>query len=215
MKLFETEIFGRIPANTPKVKWEVASTEPNALDGTAIMKKVTGQMSDRADGPRMNVTMYIPSKAKWPVPVILTITFGGGGAEGFPGKAFGGKGDPVAAEVLGRGWAYATVGYGDIQPDKDNAWDQGVIGLTPKPAGQTSRNPNEWGTIGAWTWGISRIVDYFETDKAIDAKRIRHSGSLSPGPDRPLGRRAGSAHRRHFRELQWRSRRRTGPPRLG
>src|SRR5437870_4727739 len=56
LKLFQTEIFGRIPAGTPKVKWEVATTEEGALDGKATMKKVVGHMTDRADGPRMNVT---------------------------------------------------------------------------------------------------------------------------------------------------------------
>jgi len=205
LKLFQTEIFGRIPDNTPKVRWEVASTEPGAMNGTAIMKKVVGHMSDKPNGPRMNVTMYIPAKATGPVPVILTITFGGGTggkalakgvppkgvqpkgagakdvAKGVPPKGVQPKGagakvggDPIA-EILGRGWAYATVGYGDIQPDRDNAWKEGVIGLTLKP-GQDKPAVDEWGTVSAWTWGISRIVDYFETDKAIDAKCIGIQG---------------------------------------
>ena len=79
-------------------------------------------------------------------------------------------------DTIGRGWGYASIGYGDIQPDRDNAWKDGVIGLTPMPAGQTSRAPDEWGTVSAWTWGISRIIDYFETDKAVDAKRIGIQG---------------------------------------
>src|SRR5207237_770657 len=127
------------------------TTEDNALGGTAIMKKVVGHMTGRAEGPRMNVTMFLPAKASGPVPVILTITFGGGTGGKF-GKILPGKGDPVD-EILKRGWAYATIGYGDIQPDSDNKWDQGVIGVTPKPAGQTARAPDEWGTISAWTWG--------------------------------------------------------------
>ncbi len=176
LKLFQTEIFGRIPENTPKVKWEVISSEEGAMNGSATTKKVVGHMSDRPDGPRMNLIMYVPAKANGPVPMILTITFGGGGAKGFVGKAGAGKGDPTANEVLSRGWGYASIGYGDIQPDKDNAWKEGVIGLTPKPDGRTERTPDEWGTVSAWAWGISRIVDYFETDKAVDAKRIGIQG---------------------------------------
>ena len=173
LKLFQTEIYGRIPDNAPKVKWEVASTEKGAMNGKATMKKIVGHMSDKADGPRMNVTMYVPAKATAPVPVILTITFGGGTGKG--AKLGGGKAEPISAEILDRGWAYATIGYGDIQPDRDNAYKEGVIGLTLKP-GQDKPAADEWGGVSAWAWGISRIVDYLETDKAIDAKCIGIQG---------------------------------------
>src|SRR5262249_51149552 len=170
LKLFQTEIFGRVPENAPKVTWEVASTDPNALGGTATLKKVVGRIGDRADGPRMNLSLYLPAKAPGPVPVILTITFGGGGK-----GPIGGKGDGIAGEILGRGWAYASVGYNDIQPDRNNAFHEGVIGLTLKK-GQTAPAPDEWGAVSAWAWGVSRIVDYFETDKDIDARCVGIQG---------------------------------------
>jgi hypothetical protein len=172
LKLYETEIFGRVPENAPKVKWQVASTDANALNGTATLKRLVGQMGDKAGGPKMNVSLYIPAKAIGPVPVILTITFGGGaGGKGGPV----GKGDPIMTEILQRGWAYASVGYNDIQPDQDNSFKKGVIGLALKP-GQEKPAADEWGSVSAWAWGISRIVDYFETDKAIDAKCIGIQG---------------------------------------
>jgi hypothetical protein len=171
LKLFQTEIFGRVPDNAPKVKWEVAATEANAMNGTATLKRLVGRIGDRADGPRMNVSLYLPVKAEGPVPVILTITFGGGAGKG---KGFGGK-DSIAAEILGRGWGYASIGYNDIQPDVANAFKEGVIGLTLKPE-QTAPAPHEWGSVSAWAWGISRIMDYFETDKAVDARCIGIQG---------------------------------------
>ena len=73
------------------------------------------------------------------------------------------------------GWGYATVVYSEIQPDRANAWKDGVIGLTLAP-GQTEPHSDEWGTISAWSWGISRIIDYFETDKSVDAKRVAIQG---------------------------------------
>jgi len=98
------------------------------------------------------------------------------GAAPVPGRGGPGSGEPpVAEEILTRGWGYATVGYNDIQPDRANAWDQGVIGLTLQP-GQTQPAPDEWGTISAWAWGISRIVDYFETDASVNAKQIAIQG---------------------------------------
>ena len=169
LQLFRTEIFGRVPDNAPKVKWEVATTGTSAMNGTATLKRLVGRIGDRADGPHMNVSLYLPAKATEPVPVILTITFGGGP------KGGAGKGDSIAADILGRGWAFATVGYNGIQPDKKDAFDQGVIGQTLK-AGQSAPAADEWGGVSAWAWGISRIVDYFETDKAIDARCIGIQG---------------------------------------
>ena len=205
LKLYETEIYGRVPANAPKVTWEVTETDRAARDGAAVMKRVVGRIGDAPDGPRVNLTMYTPAKATGPVPLILLVNFGGGagrgaapgaaappvaaaapaagtqpaaGAPPAAGRGRGGPGSgepPVAAEILARGWGYATVGYNDIQPDRANSWNQGVIGLTLKP-GQTQPGPDEWGTISAWAWGISRIVDYFETDASVNAKQIAIQG---------------------------------------
>jgi len=173
LKLYQTEIFGRVPGNVPKVTWEIAATEPKALDGPAVLKKVVGRVGDKADGPRLNLTLYVPAKAAGPVPVILTLTFGGGA--GGKGPKFAGKANPARDEILGRGWAFATLGYGDIQPDRPNTFHQGVIGLTLAPD-QAKPAADEWGSVSAWAWGVSRVVDYLETDKAIDAKCIGIQG---------------------------------------
>src|SRR5262249_51187915 len=131
-------------------------------------------------------------------PVLLSITFGFGPdarrqavaktgqrppsvpdrAESKKSAAANGRGpggfDPVA-EVLDRGWGYASLPYGEIQPGRPDRWKDGVIGLTLKP-GQERPAPNEWGTISAWAWGISRAIDYLESDPSIDAKRIAITG---------------------------------------
>ena len=82
--------------------------------------------------------------------------------------------------MLGRGWGYASLGYTDIQPDRADQWTSGVIGLTLKE-GQTQPAPDEWGTISAWAWGISRAIDYLETDKAVNAKQIAITGASRLG----------------------------------
>lgn len=161
LRLYETDIYGRIPASAPKVQWQVTGTDPAARDGAAVRKTIVGKMDDSAEAPHINLTLYTPSAAKGPVPVILLVNFRGG-TEGDP---------PVAADILSRGWGYATVVYQDIQPDKINTFDQGVIGATVGP-GQKQPGPDEWGAISAWAWGVSRILDYFATDKAVDAKRV-------------------------------------------
>jgi hypothetical protein len=182
LKLYETEIYGRIPANAPKVKWQVGDTDRAALSGTAILKHVVGTMGSAPDGPRINLNVYTPANAKGAVPLVLMVNFGGGPPAPAPAAAPGaparGPAPPPAnpgVEILARGWGYATVGYLDIQPDRADGWKQGVIGLTLAP-GQTQPAPDEWGTISAWAWGVSRIVDYLETDKQVDARQIAIQG---------------------------------------
>jgi hypothetical protein len=190
LKLYQTEVYGRIPANAPRVTWDVAETDTGARDGKAVMKRVVGRMGEAPDGPRMNLTVHLPTGAKGPVPMLLSITFsfGAGGRPPAAEKAKAGQGpgqappaapkralfDSVGA-ALEHGWGYASLGYTDIQPDRADQWTQGVIGLTLKP-GQTKPAPDEWGTISAWAWGISRSIDYLETEKAVDRRQIAITG---------------------------------------
>jgi hypothetical protein len=175
MRLYETEIFGRVPSNAPKVTWEVKATDPAARGGTALMKEIIGTAGTGPNAVHMRVTLYTPARAAGGVPVILIANFGGGPA---PARAGGGVqlGDPpVAADILARGWGYAMVGYQDIQPDRANALNEGVIGLT-LGANQRQPGPEAWGSITAWAWGVSRIIDYLETDKSVNAKQLALQG---------------------------------------
>ena len=212
MKFYQTEIYGRIPENAPKVTWEVTETDDKARDGTAIMKRLVGRIGDKADAPKMNMTIFLPAKATEPVPMMLAISFGFGAGRGpAPRPAAGATGGAAArpadqanapnqaggaavtalpvrpandaetvGEALRRGWGYATLTYTDIQPDRANTWSQGVIGQTLKE-GQMQPAPDEWGTISAWAWGISRAIDYLETDKAVNAKQIAITGTSRLG----------------------------------
>jgi len=199
LKNYETEIYGRVPSTAPKVTWEVASTDPQALNGTAIHKTLVGHFGEGADAPAMHVNLYLPSNAIGPVPVVLSISFGFGGggapspnlsltnvdptvapapatppAAGARGAGRGpaaGAGEPVA-DILARGYGYAVVRYTEIETDTQYQPNLNVVRKLALAPGQTELKPDEWGTISAWAWGLSRIMDYFETDKQIDAKRV-------------------------------------------
>jgi hypothetical protein len=194
LKFYPTEIYGRIPENAPKVTWEVTETDGNARDGAAIRRRVVGRIGDKPNGPRMNLTMFLPAKASGPVPMLFSISFGFGAggrtqaagktatpkkgeaaAKPAPAAGPGPGGFDAIGEVLSRGWGYTTLNYAEIQPDRADRWTEGVIGLTLQP-GQTHPAPGEWGTISAWAWGISRSIDYLETDRAVNPKQIAIMG---------------------------------------
>jgi len=187
VKLYETEIYGRVPATAPKATFEVASTDPAALNGTAIRKQIVMQVGG-ADGIAVPVAMFLPAKATGPVPLVLSISFGAAPANPSPApslasvdptvapKAAAGRGPGIGggepiADILARGYGYAIVHYTDIEGDTA----AGSLKLARKLAlapGQDVPKAEEWGTVSAWAWGLSRIMDYLETDKAVDAKRV-------------------------------------------
>ena len=153
IRIYESEIFGRIPAAAPRVAWRV--TEDHGP-----RKLIVGTIGAGADAPRINLTLNLPPNPRGRVPVILLLGFGGAGAP---------VGDPpVAAEILRRGWGYAKAGYQDIQPDRINTFDKGVIGVTSA----SPPRADEWGAIGAWAWGASRILDYLQSDPDVDGARV-------------------------------------------
>jgi hypothetical protein len=179
MELYRAQVYGRLPPNIPRVEWAVTETEPKARDGQAMKKVVVGTAGSGPKAVRINLTVYTPAAVSGRVPVILLANFGGGNTPppaAARGPAGAGLGlPPVANEILGRGWGFATLFYQDIQPDRANAQSEGIIGLT-LPAGRTEPAPDEWGGITAWAWGISRAVDYLSVDPAVDPGRIALQG---------------------------------------
>ena len=173
---FEREVVGRIPKNAPKVSWSLTSTETVKLGGVeAVSKKLVGHV-DNSSFPEVNVdiqmTLVTPAAATKPVPVMMMFTFGrmpGMGAPKGPPA-----GDPPATEqLIAAGWGYAAVVPTSIQADNGAGLTKGVIGLVNK--GQP-RKPDDWGALRAWAWGASRALDYLETEKTVDAKRVGIEG---------------------------------------
>ena len=99
-----------------------------------------------------------------------------------------------------------------IQADNGAGLTQGIIGLVNK--GQP-RKPDDWGALRAWAWGASRALDYFETDKAVDAKQVGIEGHSRYGKAdaRRHGLRPALRHR--LRQFLRRGRRQAAPPQLG
>ncbi len=178
---FDREIYGRVPKVLPKVKWEVVSTKNETLfDMAVITKKIVGHV-DNSSYPQITVdiqlTLTTPADVTWPVPVIMEFGFIFPAGVRPPSPPVDPNAPPPPPtwqqQVLSKGWGYAIIVPGSIQADNGAGLTQGIIGLVNK--GQ-SRKPDDWGALRAWAWGASRALDYFETDKMVDAKKVGIEG---------------------------------------
>ncbi len=176
IKLYESEIYGRVPERAPKLTFIVAEIDSNALEGVAVRKHVIGHLGG-PEGPAVNVWLYLPAKAKGPVPALLHLTFLGSDPGRASAPAFTKSGRPRPGEtgpltnILARGYGYATVRYTEFEGDSA-ATSLSLARKLALASGQTKPADDEWGTISVWAWGASRVVDYLETDPAVDARRV-------------------------------------------
>jgi hypothetical protein len=185
---FEREVLGRVPADAPKVTWTVTRSIDATVGGHPVVgKQLTGHV-DNTMFPSITVdiqmTLVTPADAKGPVPVM--IMFGGGrtlpgdpppagrggpGGGGFTPPA--GSDPPATEQLIADGWGYASLNPSSVQADNGAGLTSGIIGLVNKG---NHRKPDDWGALRAWAWGASRGLDYLESDKAVDAKKVGIEG---------------------------------------
>lgn len=192
-ELFETQQYGRDPGRPAAESFEVTDKGTPALDGRAIRRQVTISFSKDETWPKIHLLIYLPVNAKKPVPMFFTISFvAPQDAVDDPGitpvmvwdPKTNTKIEPVKRgnfghinvnALLDAGFGVATYYYGEVDPDYAAGFSNGIRAKYLKP-GQTERAADDWGAIAAWAWGMSRVEDYFETDKDIDARRVAIHG---------------------------------------
>lgn len=173
---FEREIYGRTPANLPKVTWSVVS-ETKGLQGKVpiITKQIIGQV-DNSSYPaiKLNIelTLTTPANKHKAVPVMMEFGFKLPANFKMPETAAGSPPD-WKQQLINEGWGYAVIYPNSIQADNGAGLKEGIIGLCNKGE---SRKPDDWGALKAWAWGASRALDYFETDAAVDATKVGIEG---------------------------------------
>ncbi len=192
--LFEQQMYGKTPAHPLDLRCEVISEDTRALEGRATRREIAIYFTGQAEGAKMDLLLYLPNAATRPLPCFLGLNFHGNASihtdpairlpaswmAGGPGVVDHRATDGIRGvesarwpveRILERGYALATAYYGDIDPDFDDGFQNGVHPLFYAP-GQQRPAPDEWGAIGAWAWGLSRALDYLQTAAEIDAGRV-------------------------------------------
>lgn len=199
-KLFETQMYGKAPGRPEGMRFELLAEDKNAIFGRATKKLVRVYFTADRDEPHMDMLIYVPNGVEGPAPMFLGENFLGNQSVQsdpnipitkryvIPNQACGVENNratevsrgcksyrwPVA-RIIERGYGLATMCCGDLDEDYDDGFQNGVHPLFYRE-GQTRPEADEWGTIGAWAWGLSRALDYFETDPDIDAGRVAVMG---------------------------------------
>lgn len=188
VSLFEEYQYGKVPAAPKRISFNVFDKGTPALEGRALRKQVTIYFTGDTSDHKMDILIYLPARAQKPVPVFFNVSFvpnamvvddqgikaglmWGRDGKKVPVQRKGGFGKMDIMQFLAQGIGFATVYYGDIEPDFADGIKYGIRSVYLKD-GQTYPADDEWGAISAWSWGLSRAMDYFETDRQIDSKRI-------------------------------------------
>ncbi len=193
LELFATQVYGKAPGKPKRMHFKLLSEDKSALNGTATRKEVAVSFT-KNEKPYMVILMYLPNQRKGAVPLFMGLNFMGNYTiNSDPGITLteswlpdkegivnhnadvaqrGTKASRWPVDLLlSRGYGLATIYYGDIDPDYDDGFQNGVQPLF-YTKGQDRPKPDQWGSIAAWAWGLSRAMDYLETDKDIDKKHV-------------------------------------------
>lgn len=196
VRIFEENQYGKWPERKPALRYSV--DQDLGFGGAAVRKQITVYFSPDDNGPRVDVLAYLPKDANAPVPILLNLSFSPNNlVVSDPGVKVGRRWDTntrtmvpatpmrqgpnrlgmdeTIKKYLKEGFGFATLCYTDIDPDFNHGATLGVRGLYLKEGAQEPL-PDEWGSISAWAWGVSNVIDYFEVDPDIDAGRVALTG---------------------------------------
>jgi rhamnogalacturonyl hydrolase YesR len=160
-RLFEKNVYGRMPEGKIPVTYTTESTDANALGGVAIRKAVTLHLSPTDTAARLHVALYLP-KTNHRVPVFVSYSF-------MPLSEVEASSQWPLKEILSRGYGVAVAWYWDLEPDRADGWQTGI---RTRLAAALKIEPSEWSAIGAWAWGLSRMADWLATESQVDAQRL-------------------------------------------
>jgi len=173
---FDSQMYGRVPANAPAIRWDFTAQETSNVGGMSIVTRhylghaaVSGLSSPPL---AFDLRIDMPEHVQGRVPVILE--FGLPTGFRFPGPPRPQPPGPDGREqVLRRGWGFAVLVPSTVQADDGAGLREGVIGFA---TGGRPRANDAWGALRAWAWGASRAYDLLAVDPHVDRRRIAIEG---------------------------------------
>ncbi len=178
LEQFRTHVYGRRPGKPQQLRFETLEENPKAMAGAATLKRVAVHSTHDGRTHKFDVTIFLPNGRKGPAPLFLLLNNRAANITD-PTRAEKSPFWP-AEEVIARGYGIAALQVGDLSPDDNDKFRDGVISLFEGTATGT-RPGDAWAGLAAWGWGASRAMDYFETDRRIDAKRVAVLGHSRGG----------------------------------
>jgi len=199
LELFLSQVYGRTPKSKIAVTYEMLSENQDDLGGKAISKQVKFTFTNGTKSIVAFLLIYLPKQAKGKVPVIISYNYKGNHSTisdttilyspslslvKEPGNPDWIRGCQSYRwpfnKIIERGYGVATMCYHDIFPDEIGLKDHSVVSLFPN-YNPDSNKIDEWQAIGAWAWGLSRIMDYIETQAWVDLDKIVLMGHSRQG----------------------------------
>lgn len=190
--LFENEVYGKSPDWDGQFSHRLLLENKHYLNGKATRKVVRLTLERAGESVDLDVLLFYPNSGK-AVPVFLGLNFYGnhtissdeqvavpkawirnnekmGSADNKASEKGRGKrmDNWPYEKILARGYGLATLYYGEIDPDFDDGFKNGVHALYP----EEQREASSWGSIAAWAWGLSRVMDFLEQEGWVDKEKV-------------------------------------------
>ena len=194
LEFFTQNVYGEVPDYLEISSFKIVEQSENAFGGKAKRKQI--ELSFTKNGKELSFTilLYVPKDVE-KAPIFLGYNFYGNHTVAddpniIISNAWANNNEPFGItnnqlteqsrgvrtnrwaieKMIDSGFGLATIYYGEVDPDKNDMTD-GVHALFYSD-GQEKPEPNEWGSIAAWSWGLSRAMDYFENDNHVDASKV-------------------------------------------
>ena len=175
---FARNEYGRRPVERPgKLRFEPLEPDADMMDGKAVRKRVRISYEGKYGAGGFAVTAFIPRRES-PAPAFILVCNRKPDENIDPTRRVKSPFWP-AEEIVGRGYAAIAFYCGDVAPDRNFGNRKGVFACFENPQGD--RRHDAWGTLSAWAWGASRVMDWIETEPLLDAKRVAVVGHSRGG----------------------------------
>jgi hypothetical protein len=197
LQLFTEQMYGRMPERPAQMRFNVYNIDRHALGGKATREQISILFLGKEDGPRMDLLVYVPNRVKRP-PVILGFNFWGNETinpdagihisdrwiESSGGSSIDlscvknnrateacrgiDQGRWPVEKIIDAGYALATAYRGDLDPDREDGYAESIRSAWPELA----QGGDNFSTIAAWAWAMSRALDYLQQDHLVDGQHV-------------------------------------------